>query len=144
MHWIIPLLRLRHPESRRPIQKMFITAFSGFPLMQSKCAGALRRIEVAADARNVVARIDRQHVNFLAAAHSNVQFRQSILISDLCPVDGMPVVWLARALGVPIKGRVAGSDIFEALKKERETLRPLKVFLFGPEMKEWPQLPPLP
>ena len=104
--------------------------FLGLPLDAIEMRGVLRRIRAAADCKTPFL-VSTINVNFVATAQVNVEFWRSILISDLCPVDGMPIVWLARALGVPIKGRVAGSDIFEALKKERETLRPLKVFLFG-------------
>ena len=58
-------------------------------------------------------------------------FRESLLQSDLCPADGMPVVWIAWLLGVPIKDRIAGSDIFDALKAGHDSAKPLKVFLFG-------------
>ncbi len=54
-----------------------------------------------------------------------------MLLSDLSPADGMPIVWLGRLLGVPIKERVAGSDIFAALKRSRCLGRPLKLYLFG-------------
>jgi N-acetylglucosaminyldiphosphoundecaprenol N-acetyl-beta-D-mannosaminyltransferase len=58
-------------------------------------------------------------------------FRESLLTSDLCTVDGTAIVWLARLLRIPIRHRVAGSDIFEALKSKTRSARPLKVFLFG-------------
>ena len=53
------------------------------------------------------------------------------LLSDLCTADGMPIVWLARLLGVPIRERIAGSDIFEALKSRKARPDQLSVFLFG-------------
>jgi len=59
------------------------------------------------------------------------EFRESLLLSDLCPADGMPIIWIARLTGIPIKQRVAGSDIFEALAGGRCSTRSLKVFLFG-------------
>jgi hypothetical protein len=42
----------------------------------------------------------------------------------------MPIIWIARMMGLPIRHRVAGSDIFDRLKKRYST-RPLKTFLFG-------------
>ena len=42
----------------------------------------------------------------------------------------MPIVWIARLLGIPIKHRIAGSDILEALKNSPGRV-PLKVFFFG-------------
>ena len=58
-------------------------------------------------------------------------FRESLLLSDLCTADGVPVVWIARLIGVPIKERVAGSDLFDALKADHASETPLKVFFFG-------------
>ena len=43
----------------------------------------------------------------------------------------MPIIWIARLLGIPIKRRIAGSDIFEALKTRPDAERPLKIFVFG-------------
>lgn len=55
--------------------------------------------------------------------------RELLLRSDLCPVDGVPIVWISRLLGIPIQMRVAGSDIFDRLKLEASSS--VKVFLFG-------------
>src|SRR5260370_37156415 len=52
-------------------------------------------------------------------------------MSDFCPVDGMPLVWIARLLGIPIRERVSGSDIFDALRSRGGLGRRLSVFLFG-------------
>jgi N-acetylglucosaminyldiphosphoundecaprenol N-acetyl-beta-D-mannosaminyltransferase len=41
----------------------------------------------------------------------------------------MPVVWVARLLGIPIRERVAGANLFERLRRERAW--PLKVYFFG-------------
>jgi len=35
----------------------------------------------------------------------------------------MPVVWIARLIGVPITQRPSGSDIFDALKSEERLAR---------------------
>lgn len=76
--------------------------------------------------------ISTPNLNFLVNSWSDPEFRQSLLLSDLCPADGMPIVWIARLLGIPIR-RVAGSDIFDALKSlpPRAGRQPVKVFLFG-------------
>ncbi|HEY5504445.1 MAG TPA: WecB/TagA/CpsF family glycosyltransferase, partial [Sedimentisphaerales bacterium] len=75
--------------------------------------------------------ISTANLNFLVASRSDAEFRESLLLSDLCTADGMPVVWIARLLGVPIRQRIAGADIFEALKSPRDATRRLKMFLFG-------------
>lgn len=43
----------------------------------------------------------------------------------------MPIIWIAWLAGIPIKARIAGSDIFDALKAKRSIADPLKIFLFG-------------
>ena len=71
------------------------------------------------------------NLNFMIASQSNPAFQHSVLNSDLSVADGIPIVWIARLLGVPIPERVAGSDIFEALM--RGDAGPIKVYLFGGE-----------
>ena len=43
------------------------------------------------------------NLNFLIAAQSDGPFRDSVIHSDLSVADGMPIVWLARLLGLPIR-----------------------------------------
>jgi len=73
--------------------------------------------------------ISTPNLNFLVSSQTDPEFRESLLRSDLCPVDGVPIVWISRLLGIPIKVRVAGSDIFDRLKFEQRGS--VKVFLFG-------------
>jgi len=73
--------------------------------------------------------ISTPNVNFLIKSHESPAFRDSILLSDLCLADGMPLIWIAKLLRVPIRERVAGSDLFGRLKSRTE--KRLRVFLFG-------------
>lgn len=81
--------------------------------------------------------VSTANVNFVVACGTDNDFRNSVVDSDLSLADGMPLVWLARLLGIPLAERVAGSDLFEAL---RHTTLPRsgrggKVPLFGPEVQ---------
>jgi N-acetylglucosaminyldiphosphoundecaprenol N-acetyl-beta-D-mannosaminyltransferase len=71
------------------------------------------------------------NVNFMIQSKMDTAFRDSLLRSDLCCVDGMPIVWVARLLDVPVKERVSGSDLFDTIRSKCEPSRPFKVFLFG-------------
>ena len=71
------------------------------------------------------------NVNFLMMSQSDPDFRESLLMSDLCAADGMPILWIARLLGVPIREKLSGSDLFETLRSADGSGRRLKVFLFG-------------
>jgi len=102
----------------------------GIPVDLIDMAAVLRKIEVAAAGKSPFL-LSTPNLNFLVTSRLDPEFRESLLISDLCPADGIPIVWLARLLGVPIKERIAGSDIFEALKSARYASQRLSVFLFG-------------
>lgn len=74
------------------------------------------------------------NLNFAVAGMEGGDFRDSVLRSDLSVADGMPLVWIARLLGLPIRERVAGSTLFEALRNgeaRRANARLLSVYFFG-------------
>lgn len=72
------------------------------------------------------------NVNWLVRALKDRNARAEILAADLSVVDGAPLVAIARTLGIPIRSRVAGSDVFEALRRRPGFGgRKLRVFFFG-------------
>lgn len=71
------------------------------------------------------------NVNFVAAADADTSFRTAILKAHLSTVDGMPLVWLAKWMGVPLPERVSGSDVFDRLCHPDAKGLPARVFLFG-------------
>jgi N-acetylglucosaminyldiphosphoundecaprenol N-acetyl-beta-D-mannosaminyltransferase len=75
--------------------------------------------------------ISTPNLNFLIVSQRDAEFRETLLFSELCPADGMAIVWIARIMGLPIRVRVAGSDMLEALKTKDRSTRRLKLFLFG-------------
>lgn len=102
----------------------------GMPIDAIEMPAVLRSIEkAAANAAPFV--ISTPNLNFLVTSQQDSEFRDSLLLSDLCPADGMPIVWIARLTGIPIKHRIGGSNVFEELKSRRNSEPPLKVFLFG-------------
>src|SRR5664279_334421 len=102
----------------------------GIPVDVTDMTTVLRKIDAAAT-NSAPFLISTANLNFLATSQSDAEFRDSLLLSDLCTADGMPIVWIARLLGITIIARVAGSDLFEAFKSGHSSDRPLKVFLFG-------------
>ncbi len=82
----------------------------------------------------VRARRPHQHVvvnvDKLVKASRDEGLRRIINACDLVNVDGMPVVWASRLLGKPLKERVAGIDLFEALMG-RAADKGWRVFLLG-------------
>jgi N-acetylglucosaminyldiphosphoundecaprenol N-acetyl-beta-D-mannosaminyltransferase len=102
----------------------------GMPVDAIGMHAVLCRIQSAAAARTPFL-ISTPNLNFLVISQLDRDFRESLILSDLCTADGVPIIWIAWLAGIPIKNRIAGSDIFDALKAEHSTARPLKTFLFG-------------
>ena len=112
------------------ISVVTFTASSESPLNSIGMAVVLQNIEAAAASgtRFVISTVN---LNFIVNSQTDPEFRESLLLSDLCSPDGISLVWLARFMGIPIKRTVSGSDIFEALDLQHNSERRLSVFLFG-------------
>jgi N-acetylglucosaminyldiphosphoundecaprenol N-acetyl-beta-D-mannosaminyltransferase len=102
----------------------------GIPVDAVSIADTLQRIEAAVEQQKPTL-LSTPNLNFLTTSLRDSELRRSVMLSALCPVDGVPLVWLSKLLGIPIHRRVAGSDIFQALKTSRPADRPLRVFFFG-------------
>lgn len=100
----------------------------GLPFDAVDMAGAVQCVRGAA-AQRTPCFISTPNLNFLIGCRTDSQFRDSVIHSELSVADGMPLVWIARWLGIPIRERVAGSDLFEELKKGTSTR--LMVYFFG-------------
>lgn len=103
----------------------------GLPIDIATAPEAVQAIELAARDRAPLSFVT-PNVNFLVRATKDPEARRQIVDADLSLVDGAPLVAIGRLLGVPIRERCAGSDVFDALR-----LRPgfpgrrLRVFFFG-------------
>ncbi len=75
--------------------------------------------------QHVVVNVDK-----LVKASRDPGLRRIINECALINADGMPVVWASRLLGKPLKERVAGVDLFEALMA-RAGAKGWRVFLLG-------------
>lgn len=75
--------------------------------------------------QHVVVNVDK-----LVKASRDPLLRRIINACALVNADGMPVVWASRLLGTPLKERVAGIDLFDALMA-RAAESCWRVFLLG-------------
>jgi N-acetylglucosaminyldiphosphoundecaprenol N-acetyl-beta-D-mannosaminyltransferase len=75
--------------------------------------------------QHVVVNVDK-----LVKASRDPELRGIINDCALINADGMPVVWASHLLGKPLKERVAGVDLFEALMR-RAGEKGWRVFLLG-------------
>lgn len=103
----------------------------GLPIDRLTLAEAAVRVETSIRDRTRLNFVT-PNVNILLRALRDARARRQIIDADLSLADGAPVVFLARLLGVPLPGRAAGSDLFEALRQRPGFPgRRMKVFFFG-------------
>ncbi len=89
---------------------------------------AVGRIRAAVESRTRLF-ISTPNTNFVVAARRDDAFRDSVFHSDMSLMDGKPLVWAARLMGIPVPERVSGADVFEALRRPGSD--PMSVYLFG-------------
>lgn len=70
------------------------------------------------------------NVDFLKNAIGNPSLRDVLCSCDMIVPDGMPVVWMSRLIGTPLKERVTGVDLVERLA-EVSARRGYGIFLLG-------------
>ncbi len=75
--------------------------------------------------QHVVVNVDK-----IVKARRDRELARIIARCPLINADGMPVVWASRLLGTPLKERVTGVDLFEAVM-ERASARGWRVYLLG-------------
>ena len=125
-----PVPHYRSPDTDELQQYRLVIGGLGLPIDAVNLVTVVQRIEGAAVNRATLL-ISTPNLNFLVSSLSDPEFRESLLDSDLCPPDGAPIVWIAQLLGLPIKERVAGSDLLDRLRAGGTGIRRLAIFLFG-------------
>ena len=100
----------------------------GLPFDAITVRGAIDHLRQAA-AQKQACFLSTPNLNFLIGSSHDPALRDSVIESDLSVADGMPIVWLARLLGLPIVERVAGSNVFQQLGQQMP--RPMSVYFFG-------------
>jgi N-acetylglucosaminyldiphosphoundecaprenol N-acetyl-beta-D-mannosaminyltransferase len=70
------------------------------------------------------------NVDHIVLAGEDERFQGAYRECDLSLADGMPVVWLASAMGEPVPEKISGSDLVDPLMA-RAAARGWRVFLLG-------------
>ena len=103
----------------------------GLPLDLLDMQGAVEWVYHAIDNKQSCF-ISTPNLNFLIASQTNEAFRRSVINSDLSLADGIPLIWIAKLLQIPLRERVPGSGLIEALMHSKARMTtPIKVFFFG-------------
>ncbi|MEO1552803.1 MAG: WecB/TagA/CpsF family glycosyltransferase [Pseudomonadota bacterium] len=108
-----------------------VWAIMGMPIDNVTLEEAARLVERAVETRQRLSFVT-PNVNWMVRALKDERAMRQIVNADLSLADGAPVVWIARQLGMPLKERVAGSDLFDILRKaDPDVSSPIRVFFFG-------------
>lgn len=105
-----------------------VVCMLGLPFDAVTMQEAVDRVRAAARQRTPFL-VSTANLNFAVTAGTDEAFRNSVVHSQLCLADGMPIVWVSRLLGLPVRERVSGADLFEALCAAAKPA--VKVFFFG-------------
>jgi N-acetylglucosaminyldiphosphoundecaprenol N-acetyl-beta-D-mannosaminyltransferase len=100
----------------------------GLPFDSVNMTEALERVRHAAVQRTRCF-VSTPNTNWVVTGRTDEPFRNSAIHSDLSIVDGMPLVWVARLLNIPIQEPVPGSTLFDQLRGSRGPQ--VSVFFFG-------------
>lgn len=112
---------MKNNDSRYQLLNTFVNAYS----MEETIAEVEKIIEEAKPVQHVV--INAAKVNLM---ERDTELRRIVNACPLINADGMSIVWAAKQLGVPLKERVTGIDLFFNLV-ELAAEKKYKIFLFG-------------
>ncbi len=105
----------------------------GIPVEDLTMSEAMSRCEAYIRAGRATGRphyVTTANADFAVLGLKDPELRRLLLESDMTTADGMPLVWASRLLGLPIEGRVTGSDMVPALA-ELCARNGFSVFLLG-------------
>ncbi|MBQ8117280.1 MAG: WecB/TagA/CpsF family glycosyltransferase [Lachnospiraceae bacterium] len=109
------------PKNRYKILNTYVNAIS----MDETIAEVEKIIDARKPTQHVV--INALKVNLM---REDPELRKIVNSCPLINADGASIVWAAKKLGVPLKERVAGIDLFENLVKVAAE-KGYKIYLFG-------------
>ncbi|MFB3879978.1 MAG: WecB/TagA/CpsF family glycosyltransferase [Armatimonadota bacterium] len=101
----------------------------GVPLARLDMAGALERIDrfVEEGSPHLVITSDTPSI---VRARDDPEYQEIVRAADMVTADGRGVVWMARALGLPMRERVSGVDLVRRIC-ERSAHKHYSVYLLG-------------
>jgi N-acetylglucosaminyldiphosphoundecaprenol N-acetyl-beta-D-mannosaminyltransferase len=70
------------------------------------------------------------NIDHVVLAESHAEFREAYQGASLSLVDGMPLLWASRLLGVRLPQKISGADLVEPLMR-RSCVEGLRVYLLG-------------
>lgn len=105
----------------------------GTPIDAITMEEALDRVDefiALGHATNKTHQIATVNADFVVKSLRDANLRRILMQADMATADGMPLVWGARLLGVPLQGRVTGVDMV-SMMAERAAQKGHSIYLLG-------------
>lgn len=102
----------------------------GLPFDAENMLSALEKIRQSVTKKRKVF-LTTPNLNFVVGSLQDKALRESVVKSNMVVVDGMPLVLVARLLGLPITERVAGASLFEMMFQYDPNKLKVNVYFFG-------------
>jgi len=105
----------------------------GIPIDDLNMEQTLERLERFVElgrATGKVHQVATVNTDFVVKSLGDPELRYLLQEADMSTADGMPLVWGARFLGVPLEGRVTGADLVPALA-ERAAQKGYSIYFLG-------------
>jgi len=104
----------------------------GLPIDNLTADQALKKVSDCkpADIPHVLSTVN---LNWIALSTRDQDFRKSIVDSDICTIDGVPILWLSKLFHSPMNEVVTGSGLIEKLYKQKTEEDKTTIYLFGGE-----------
>ncbi len=118
-------------EERKTMRKLLVIL--GAPIDDLNMHEALAQIDKFIAIGRRVRRghqIATINADFVVKSLRDAELRRILQEADMATADGMPLVWSARLLGVPLEGRVTGADMVPALA-ERAAQKGYSIYFLG-------------
>lgn len=103
----------------------------GLPLDRTTVLGSMEQIQLVLDEKRKCV-MATPNLQWFQVSQDNRKFWNQIVQSDYSCLDGMPLLWMAKGLGIPLEEKVAGSTIFDTLVKTSDS--PARIFFLGGDM----------
>ncbi len=118
-------------ETFREIRKTLI--LMGVPIDNLTMTETLEKVEEFVEVGRATGKhhqVATVNTDFLVKSLEDDNLRDLLQNADLCTPDGMPLVWGSKLLGVPLKERVAGSDMVPMIA-ERAARKGMTLYFMG-------------
>ncbi len=104
----------------------------GLPVDNLSMTSVVKEISGAVKRGNVRV-LSTINFNWIVTSLKSDEFRKAVIDSDICTIDGVPLLWMAKLFQLPMREVVSGSSLIERLYLYTPSENRITMYLFGGE-----------